>query len=63
MDAHVPCFASGNPTQFQNLCEAFVEVSNERIEILKQKTDHYHDQEFFVTTRGIEGHHRHRYDT
>ena len=47
MDAHVPCFASGTPTQFENLCKAFVDVSNQRIDILKQQANHYHDQEFF----------------
>ena len=47
MDFDCPFLASGTPTQFENLCKAFVEVSNQRIEILKQQTDHYHDQEFF----------------
>jgi hypothetical protein len=47
MDFACPFLASGTPIQFENLCKAFVEVSNERIDILKQQTDHYHDQEFF----------------
>jgi hypothetical protein len=47
MDNACPFFASGTPIQFENLCRAFVEVSNERIDILKQQADHYHDQEFF----------------
>lgn len=47
MDNDCPFFASGTPSQFENLCKAFAEVSNERIEILKEKTNHYHDQEFF----------------
>lgn len=47
MDNFVPFLASGTPIQFENLCKAFVEVSKERIEILKEQTDHYHDQEFF----------------
>ena len=47
IDNHVPFLASGTPTQFENLCKAFVEVSNQRIEILKEQADHYHDQEFF----------------
>jgi len=47
MDFDCPFLASGTPIQFENLCKAFVEVSNERIDILKQQTDHYHDQEFF----------------
>jgi len=47
MDNACPFLASGTPKQFENLCKAFVEVSNERIEILKQQANHYHDQEFF----------------
>jgi hypothetical protein len=47
MDNSCPFLASGTPKQFENLCKAFVNVSNERIEVLKQQTDHYHDQEFF----------------
>jgi hypothetical protein len=48
MDNDCPFFASGTPIQFENLCKAFVEVSNERIDILKQQANHYHDQEFFM---------------
>ena len=47
MDNDCPFLASGTPIQFENLCKAFVEVSNERIDILKQQANHYHDQEFF----------------
>lgn len=47
MDLDCPFFASGTPKQFEKLCKAFVEVSNERIDILKQQANHYHDQEFF----------------
>jgi len=47
MDNACPFFASGTPKQFENLCKTFVEVSNKRIEILKQQANHYHDQEFF----------------
>lgn len=47
MDNDCPFLASGTPKQFENLCKAFVEVSNQRIEILKQQASHYHDQEFF----------------
>ena len=47
MDADCPFLASGTPKQFENLCKAFVNVSNKRIEVLKQQTNHYHDQEFF----------------
>mgnify|MGYP001256483123 FL=1 len=41
MDDWVPFLASGTPNQFENLCKAFVEVSNQRVDILKsfsQKT-------------------------
>jgi hypothetical protein len=47
MDFDCPFLASGTPSQFENLCKVFVEVSNERMEILKQQASHYHDQEFF----------------
>ena len=47
MDHACPFLASGTPKLFEALCKAFVEVSNERIEVLKQHTKHYHDQEFF----------------
>jgi hypothetical protein len=47
MDGDCPFLASGTPKQFENLCKAFVEVSNERLEILKNQANHYHDQEFF----------------
>lgn len=47
MDNDCPFLASGTPTQFEKLCEAFVEVSDERMTILKQQAEHYHDQEFF----------------
>lgn len=48
MDAACPFLASGTPVQFEALCKAFVEVSSERIEILKRQANHYHDQEFFM---------------
>lgn len=47
MDSACPFLASGTPEQFENISKAFVEVSNQRIEILKQQANHYHDQEFF----------------
>ena len=47
MDNDCPFIASGTPTQFENLCKAFVDVSNQRIDILKSQANHYHDQEFF----------------
>jgi len=48
MDSACPFLASGTPKQFENLCKAFVEVSNERLEILKNQANHYHDQNFFM---------------
>ena len=48
LDFPAPFFASGTPIQFENLCKSFVEISKDRIEILKEKTNHYHDQEFFL---------------
>lgn len=48
LDFPAPFLASGTPIQFENLCKAFVETSNRRIKILKEKTNHYHDQEFFL---------------
>lgn len=47
MDNDCPFLASGTPKQFENLCKAFMEVSIERIEILKEQANHYHDQDFF----------------
>lgn len=48
MDNDCPFFASGTPKQFENLCRAFIEVSNERMDVLKSQTSLYHDQEFFM---------------
>lgn len=48
MDDACPCLASGRPSQFESLCHAFVDVSNTRMETLKQIANHYHDQEFFM---------------
>lgn len=48
MDNACPFLASGTSKQFENLSKAFVEVSNQRIEILKHQASHYHDQEFFM---------------
>jgi len=47
IDSACPCFASGTPKQFENLCRAFIEITNERLEILKTQTVYNHDQEFF----------------
>lgn len=47
MDSACPFLASGTPRQFENLCKAFIEISNERMHIIKKQANHYHDQEFF----------------
>lgn len=60
LDGVCPFFASGKPTQFENLCKAFVEVSNERIEILKQQANHYHDQEFVLYNLFVENNPNHQ---
>lgn len=51
MDADCPCFSSGKPDQFENLCYLFVKLSLERIEDIilentKRRNVCYHDQEF-----------------
>jgi len=48
MDDACPFLASGTPKQFEGLCKAFVDVSNERLNILTKQADHYHDQDFFM---------------
>ena len=53
MDDDCPCFVSGNPKHFENLCHLFVDVSLKRIDdiILKTKKHkyvRYHDQEFCI---------------
>lgn len=47
MDNDCPFFASGSPRQFRNLCKAFIEITNEKLETLKTQTNYRHDQEFF----------------
>ena len=47
LDYDCPFLASGTSIQFENLCKAFVNVSKNRLSILKTLTNHYHDQEFF----------------
>lgn len=52
-DSWCPCFASGTPEQFYNLCKSFVDVSFSRLEQIKQTFQKlnmrsYHDQDFFV---------------
>ena len=48
LDRDCPFLASGTPKQFENLCKAFVEISNRRLEIIRENiVEHYHDQEFF----------------
>ena len=48
MGGACPFLASGTPKQFENLCNKFIEVTKERMEILKQQANHYHDQEFLL---------------
>ena len=53
MDDCCPCFASGTPSQFLNLCKKFIDVTEQNkqtfIDIYKQlNLIHFHDQEFFV---------------
>ena len=48
-DSYCPFLASGTPKQFENLCEAFITVSNERLTELSahaHKMTWYHDQDF-----------------
>lgn len=46
-DLHVPCFASGTPKQFLELCKSFIDITRTNLTSLKQHS-HYHDQEFFL---------------
>lgn len=49
MDADCPCFASGSPEQFENLCHLFIDLTLQRLEYIKSKANQmawYHDQEF-----------------
>jgi len=51
-----PFIASGTSKQFENLCKAFITVSNERLGELKAKAHKmkwYHDQEFFFYNDAI----------
>jgi hypothetical protein len=47
MDFACPFLASGSPKQFEHLCKLFIEISDQRLYILKEQASHYHDQEFF----------------
>lgn len=47
MDNACPFLASGTPKQFENLCKSIIEITNQRLEILKSQTNYCHDQEFF----------------
>lgn len=49
MDGVCPCFASGKPDQFENLCHLFIDVTTERIkEMMSIKMTVYQDQQFFL---------------
>lgn len=47
-DAACPCLASGNAQEFGQLCDAFFDITMERLDVLQAKANHYHDQEFFM---------------
>lgn len=47
MDFDCPFLASGTPSQFDKLCNSFVDISQTRMSVLKKHVNHYHDQEFF----------------
>ena len=47
-DADCPCLASGNAQEFGQLCDAFFDVTMNRLTALQAKANHYHDQEFFM---------------
>ena len=47
-DSACPCLVSGNPKEFDELCNAFFDVTMQRITKLQTQANHYHDQEFFV---------------
>jgi len=47
-DSACPFFVSGSPQQFENLCKSFISVGKERIDSLKQKSNTFHDQDFFI---------------
>lgn len=52
-DRFCPCFASGTPSQFYNLCKAFIDVSLCRTQQIKEtykelKYTNFHDQDFLV---------------
>jgi len=47
-DSACPCLASGNAQEFNQLCNAFFDVTMNRLTTLQDKANHYHDQEFFM---------------
>lgn len=48
MVGHCPCFASGSPSTFLEMCQKMCSISKNRIDLLKGKVDvWYNDQEFF----------------
>jgi len=61
MDGSCPCFASGTPLQFENLCKIFVNLSFNKKELIKKIfnsseklfSTHYHDQEFFYHSKNF----------
>lgn len=59
MDNRCPCFVSGTPDQFTQLCELFVEVCENQSHDLKQSFDNFpqcpnlHDQDFLICASSI----------
>jgi hypothetical protein len=52
MNENCPCFASGSPSQFLQLCQKFINVTEQNKEEYKElfkkfQFRHFHDQEFF----------------
>lgn len=55
MDNNCPCFVSGKPSQFFNLCKKFINITNENLDKFtkiyqefKFKFKRLHDQNFFI---------------
>jgi len=54
-----PCFASGTPKQFEDLCRKFIYISNDNIEKSRQLHKKlpvgncYHDNEFFIFHKNL----------
>jgi len=53
MDRYCPCFASGKPSQFLDLCKVIVNLSLKKKKLIKNNFNgiHYHDQDFFYHSK------------